>query len=413
MYPGVWTPWAAWHQAYDADKQKVVTDVVFYDAIYLYCGTGKEFGWTKWLDVNFYLRCSIVWSSTLKRFVNAYRYTGAYKNGSSLYSVSYNPEPTGDAETFHHFVALGRKPAMPAQALFSEGYVTSYSNVIDGGPDGLNAYDPPLHLISRLRDRYITSDFEELAKAAIADCSQQALLNTKALDINSLMYLKDFAEIGKLITSYTDLYTKGINPKTVSSAFLATHYGVRLTVKDTKKIIKCAKNLAKRIKKEYNYSYGKRTTTLDNGVRLKANVSIAYGQYDQKWLGFLNDLSSFDLLPTPSRIWDMISYSFVMDWFLPVSDVLEVYDALSRWILVKMYRSCSSVEATVELDTDLLYSSASGFTGYGHADFVHYYRHYSAIPPIPFPWLGIDGIDSSWNTSRFLVSAALIAQRIK
>jgi hypothetical protein len=244
----------------------------------------------------------------------------------------------------------------------------------------------PRNALKILHQRYYTDDVRINGRYATAVASQQALLNEKALDINTLMYIKDFAEISKLITSYTQLISKGINPKTVSGAFLASHYGVRLTVKDTKKIIHSAKRLKHAVESQYTYSYGRHTFSY-NGVKYRANVSIAYGQYDQKWLRFLSGLSSLDLLPTPSRLWDMMAYSFVVDWFLPVSSLLETFDALTRYVLVANYRSCRSVETTVELAPSSFNRYSESLTMVGSVEYVLYDRKYSADPQLPLPGL--------------------------
>lgn len=298
---------------------------------------------------------------------------------------------------------------VPDPTSFSSG---SSSFVPLGASEPVELWDRmPRNALQILHNRYYTDDVRFNGRYATAVASQQALLNEKALDINTLMYLKDFTEISKLITSYSQLVTKGIDPKTVSGAFLASYYGVRLTVKDTKKIIRSAKRLKHLVETQYAYSYGKHEFSYD-GVKYRANVSIAYGQYDQKWLRFLSALSSLDLLPTPSRLWDMMAYSFVVDWFLPVSSMLETYDALLRYVLVANYRSCRSVETTVELAPSNFNRYEESLTMVGSAEYVLYDRKYSADPQLPLPWLSLTELEASWNTTRFLVSGALIVQQI-
>jgi hypothetical protein len=231
------------------------------------------------------------------------------------------------------------------------------------------------------------------------------------LDINTLMYLRDFTELKKLLDSYLDLYRKGINPKTVSSAYLASWYGVRLTVKDTKKIFRAAKRLTRTVGTLYAYSYGQKEHTCSNGVKLKANVSVAYGLYDQKLLRFLSVLSTLDAIPTPSRIWDMIPYTFVADWVAPFGTSLEAYDAWTRLLLVEHYRACNSVEATKVLDPGLFNGLTGSLNAIGEVVYTRYVRTYTANPAPILPWLRVDEIDPSWNRMRFLNASALIVQK--
>jgi hypothetical protein len=226
------------------------------------------------------------------------------------------------------------------------------------------------------------------------------------------MYLKDYAEVGKLIGAYIDIVRKGINPETVASAWLATNYGVNLSVADTKEIIKAAKRLRKKVEKAYAYSYGHASHVLRPGVKIEANVSIAYSQYDCKWLRFLSALSSLDVLPTPVKIWDMIPWSFVLDWEVPMSEILETYDALIRSVVTRTYRACNSVKVTVQLDGNVFNAHPNYLCANGNAMYTYYRRKYSADPAFPIPWLGIDSINPQWNTLRFLNAGALIVQLV-
>jgi hypothetical protein len=269
----------------------------------------------------------------------------------------------------------------------------------------------PSYSVDSLRSRYITDDVLTTAKYLVAGATQEALLAEKLLDINSLMYIRDFTEVKKLYDSYLQLFHNGINPKSLSSAFLATWYGVRLTVKDTKKIVNAARHLRNLVRDTYDYSYGRKITTCQNGVRLKANVSIAYSQYDSKWMRFLNALSALDFVPTPSRIWDFIPYSFVADWFVPIGDSLEWIDALNRLMLVRNHRTCESVEAVMKLPGSNFCNYPDNLDVYGLVEYSDYTRLYKPDPDIPLPWLPLDEIGGSWNTMRFLSAGALIVQR--
>jgi hypothetical protein len=67
----------------------------------------------------------------------------------------------------------------------------------------------------------------------------------------------------------------------------------------------------------------------------------------------LRDLDTYGLTVDFYVIWDMIPYSFMVDWFLPISDVLNVWDANAKYFSGEFYDLkdvCYSLSYTRELD---------------------------------------------------------------
>jgi hypothetical protein len=183
--------------------------------------------------------------------------------------------------------------------------------------------------------------YNTLVRAADKQCefgdlSMEAAESVRQLDINSIAYLRDFAEIGKLAKSLT-AFTQG--PKTIaqgakvaSSMYLGYHYGARLTVKDTQKIADAIDNFDRdqkwqRIGAQRHFEMDGVPGNPDQlyAVDLRLSGTIDYFPHET---AFLVDkmkqtkraLYELDLAPTLDNIWDMVPYSFVIDWFVPLGD---------------------------------------------------------------------------------------------
>lgn len=110
----------------------------------------------------------------------------------------------------------------------------------------------------------------------------------------------------------------------------------------------------------------------------------------------------------------MIAYSFIVDWFLPVSPLLESFDAMLRTVVTRQYRTCRSIEVVKELPATAFVSLPTGLQAQVMAPvkYTYYQRVYDWLPSLPLPWLSADEISASWSSTRLLVSAALMVQRI-
>lgn len=117
----------------------------------------------------------------------------------------------------------------------------------------------------------------------------------------------------------TSLLGKGELSK-LSSLFLSFHYGYKLLLSDTASLMS---ELAK---------YSARTSTLS---RLSASDTsqfdigstvVHYSVYYEQYANCSPDAAMLDILDldlSPSNIWDLIPYSFVVDWFIGIGDWLD------------------------------------------------------------------------------------------
>ena len=123
----------------------------------------------------------------------------------------------------------------------------------------------------------------------------------------------------------------------VAKAYLATTYGTQLTLND---IEQWQNAITKYMWKSYSaraftfakakstHGVTKPTASLQDGTCVY-NYSLCYdplekfgGSYGIKEL-----LDTFRLSPNEKRMWEILPFSFVVDWFLPISNLFEVIES--------------------------------------------------------------------------------------
>lgn len=175
------------------------------------------------------------------------------------------------------------------------------------------------------------------------DLSAKAAESVRELDINSIAYLRDFGALGKLAKSViptgSSLSSFKSAAKAISGVYLGHHYGTRLTINDTWKIAKAIDRLDpselwQTMGSEksgtidtsgHHVQYTRRLTAKIRGIsddKLRAvdSVNEAIDQLSNRIrrVGY-----EADLLPTLANIWDLVPFSFVIDWFVPIGDAFE------------------------------------------------------------------------------------------
>lgn len=170
------------------------------------------------------------------------------------------------------------------------------------------------------------------------DLSAKGAESIRMLNINSLAYGKDLLAIRDLAKGLTTLANPGKGVKNIAKGaaktYLAAHYGARLTVKDTQEIASAISKvdpsqIEQRIGAQQHIVIqhpGRPDVPVSVDLRLsgvvdaltKDQTSIvgAFRKMDR-------ELYELDLMPSAANIWDAVPFSFVVDWFVPVGDMLE------------------------------------------------------------------------------------------
>lgn len=228
-----------------------------------------------------------------------------------------------------------------------------------------------------------------------AKLARQAYDTVGMFDGNGIAFLKDLMEMKSAVSAtkssisqiaagdHQKLLKKNhLNPKqsrtkklffkakAISNLYLSFHYGWRLLASDTREIVKELNKTRHLLAKCQSGEQG-----TYNGYHYTCVYSCYY-----EFLGQLTgDLEKFttlmDLNPDLSNAWDMVPYSFVVDWFTNIGDTLQSVD---NWMtMYQKHKVLASIQSTrLQRDLDL------GDVG-GNVAHIYYERRVSPYPVVP------------------------------
>lgn len=140
---------------------------------------------------------------------------------------------------------------------------------------------------------------------------------------NGIAYGIDFSEtydsVQKLFDAVNVKKIRSVS-KSLSSLYLSYRYGWKLTYQDTLSMIRELETLPARLKKVL---IG-RAITSDG---LNTYSMCTWADTSQKQLDLLRDLATkLDAVLSLENAWDLVPYSFVVDWLIPLGDSLNALD---------------------------------------------------------------------------------------
>lgn len=250
-------------------------------------------------------------------------------------------------------------------------------------------------LLQRNSPGIVLTDFGDLAMKA---CEQ-----LDAINANLIAFVRDLPSTKDLVPKLKNLSQL----KTHASNYLAVNYGVLPTISDLEEIFSYFKNKAPRDRdgRKLVYSSDIKTSRLGSvEFRKERRIKIAVDPTDTGVNSLLEGLENLGFGLNFTNIWDLIPYSFVIDWFVDVGSLLERIDTNLR-ILRLPIAYCTQSEKSVTTVTDL---TSLGITdAFGHLSLTNYSRWTSHNVPLPPLKLEPDiKVQHHW-----LESAALILQR--
>lgn len=244
----------------------------------------------------------------------------------------------------------------------------------------------------------ITSPYGKLAQ----ECARQF----SWVDINAISNINELREITKLIPKIGPLKSL----KTYANLYLGLRYGLNLTVQDAKTLIEGVQKFRDEIstvrRNPWRTMYardslachvGRHTGTASYHYKMSCNT-LPRGPMQE-----IAKLDSWGLYPNLVRSWDMIPFSFVIDWFTGISGVLDGYDARTQMQYLDIVSVCKSGKVVFNVPFKDLYPN---FNGSGFITFTSYIR--TVGPSADVPPIELDEV----NPIRNIVDlGALIIQR--
>lgn len=160
----------------------------------------------------------------------------------------------------------------------------------------------------------------------LGDATQKAADGARYFDGNTAVYLAELVKLRESLADLKRLLSGNVTLKSLSSLYLQGQYGLRLTLLDTWEL---GKSLARAfdavgVPKLFSVTRGRETS---EGTGHVAGCKLYYDPNTAN--GFartVKGLMDWDLFPAFTNIWDIIPYSFVVDWFADVEGFLSAYD---------------------------------------------------------------------------------------
>lgn len=274
--------------------------------------------------------------------------------------------------------------ALPSQPILSPTAVSSY-------------------LDSFVLDRICT--FNSKYNVNYGDLAMQASEKVNAININMIAFLRDFRHPTEMIPKLANLRKL----KSYSNDYLTVKYGILPTISDIQKIIGSCKKIAPYLDRNgfstYNASSSK-SAQIDNvHFETTQRIKLAIGNEDFGLASLIQRLESFGVLPTFENLWDLVPYSFVIDWLLDVGSLLQRVDTRLRLLRLPIYYTTMSQKSrnTVNLTASQQYPYT------GQVYWEQYQRWVSDQCPVP----PLSLQPTSQGFSHWLEAGALLIQRTK
>lgn len=239
------------------------------------------------------------------------------------------------------------------------------------------------------------------------ELGQEAVETLDANSVNMIAFIKDIRRPWELIPKLKNLS----KIKTHASNYLGYEYGILPTISDLKEIYEAVtKNHTPYFSREgyrvltagssnsVSDSYG----TITRTTRCKIAVRSGDSSFDS--IG--DSLHNIGVFPTFENVWDLVPYSFVLDWFLNVGDMLAEVDYRGRTARMDIVYSTTSTKTVFDFVIPL-HLHDLGVDG--TIRLTWYERNVSPTPPkTPLNFEGSNELPSHW-----LEAGALIVARTK
>lgn len=263
-----------------------------------------------------------------------------------------------------------------------------------------------------LQLRYkLIPDLFPIKNVHYGDLAMEASERVNANKVNMLEFMNDLRHPTELISSLASIADlrnlKSL--KKISGSYLGVKFGVLPTIDDIKSIVAaCKRRRSYKDRSDFDvYTAGKTQTLEQEGVsfKLEQHLKMAIAEEDDALDLLIERLESFGVFPTLENVWDLVHYSFLIDWFVDVGGFLERVDTRLR--LLRLNIRYVTMSRKTWIDGYIPVKLSSSLTGTYHQ--VRYHRWVSGQCPVP-P-LSLKTPLADFN--HWLEAAALIIQRRK
>lgn len=173
----------------------------------------------------------------------------------------------------------------------------------------------------------------QVALQSYGDLCHHAAGNIDANSANMIAFVRDLKDIKSLIPKLKNL----MSLKTHADNYLAVNYGVLPTISDLKAIVDAFEKSVFRdkngLKRVSAYDTGSQELSIKGKrviCRVDRRLHLAINDRDTGLDALTERWRSTGFFPSLTNIWDLVPYSFVLDWFIDVGSVFERIDTKHR-----------------------------------------------------------------------------------
>jgi hypothetical protein len=239
----------------------------------------------------------------------------------------------------------------------------------------------------------------------------------QSLNINTVTAVQGFLNFYRDIKALVDAAEGHVSVKWLNNVYLQMKYGTANTFRDAAEVVAFLREELRRM--AFSYENWQKTHAADGIIHPRGLTGLTYdnsyevthatvtaGVMDDTLAKLAKASLDIDVFPELGNIWDVIPFSFVVDWFLPVGEILDAIDA-------NTYRSTLRVKSFTwsykHIVTGVPFGELlRGFDNLTARIDVCLYRRYSSkMIPYPEPQLRLPQEFTQW-----LPAGALIAQGV-
>jgi hypothetical protein len=261
------------------------------------------------------------------------------------------------------------------------------------------------HLVPALMDTALTVVPEEHHYGLLA---QDAMAKVRKNPSNMIAFLKDMRRPQDMIPKLRKLQELKKIQKHASN-YLAINYGLLPTMSDLQNIVAAFKSRQPYIDRfGYRTYTAVRTSSTSQGnisCDIEQRIKLAIEDEDSDLARFSNSVDENGFALTLENVWDLIPYSFVLDWFIDVGGFLERCDTRMRL----MRYNIRYVTMSRKKMTSAKYMPNTVFPFTGELTMVQYSRWTEDHCPEP----PLFSTSNNSVSDHWLEAGALIIQRTK
>jgi hypothetical protein len=236
------------------------------------------------------------------------------------------------------------------------------------------------------------------------DLAMRALNQIDSNHTNMIEFLRDLRHPTQMIPKLRNLRSL----KEWSGRYLTVQYGILPTVRDLQTIVKAFKDRVPYLDKNgfRTYAAGEPSQlTVGKLTYTKLQyLKVALDREDDEFKLLIERLENMGIFPDFEKIWDLVPYSFVIDWFVDVGKMLKRVDTNLRLLRLKIRYVTMSRKTTMSGSSD---SDTLETPFIGTVEWTKYQRWVS--DQCPSPTLSLTTPSQPFN--HWLDAGALLVQR--